>query len=268
MTTAADVFSAKGLTPWWQANVTQQFGGNANGEWGTDFAIAPNTPIGSVTDGRVVFVGPDPNHPQSSIGQIVQVQAPDGSLFHYQHLRASSVQVGQSVAVGDTLGLSGGCPVGGYATGGGCSFTDAYSTGPHIEVRYSPSYNAAAGFWYQAWQDPLAIFRQYAGASVDGASVAAASVTPGATLSTTGTQPPPGTFSPNCKHSIGIAGANICMDPAIDFSARAALLLAGAAFIGFGVITFLAGHEDLRNQVGQQVSVLRKIPAGLAAAGA
>lgn len=151
MTTALDIFKADNLPEWW-VNVTQSFGNN--GEKGTDYGLGGfGKPVGSITSGKVVYVG-NGGYPGSSIGQIVQIQAPDGKLLHYQHLMSTNLTVGQVVGVGDVVGLGGGCPVGAYPSGlagNGCTRYDNFSTGQHIEVRESDTYNPAAGVWGQNW---------------------------------------------------------------------------------------------------------------------
>lgn len=161
MSTVAQAFQSLGLVQWWNFP-TQTFG--QNGEKGTDFGMGgTGKPVGSLTPGRVVYVG-DGGYPGSSIGQIVQVLTPDGKLLHYQHLKSSNVSVGQSVQVGTPVGTSGGCPVGAYSSDGqSCTRTDTFTTGQHIEVRIAGNYNPANGVWSQAWINPLATFISVAG---------------------------------------------------------------------------------------------------------
>src|SRR5258708_37388581 len=105
MTTVAQAFQSMGLVQWWN-NVTNPWNGGL--EKGTDFGLGGfDKPVGSLTPGKVVYVG-DGGYPGSSIGQIVQIVAPDGRLFHYQHLKTANVSVGQQVKVGSPVGSSGG----------------------------------------------------------------------------------------------------------------------------------------------------------------
>lgn len=172
MSSVSQLFDSLHLTKWWQSNlVTQAFG--TNGEKGTDFGLGGfGQPVGSLTGGRVVYVG-DGGYPGSSIGQIVQILMPDGRLIHYQHLMNSSVQVGQLVQPGQVIGHGGGCPVGGYPANGqgnACTFTDQWSTGQHIEVRLATSYNPTTGVWTQNWIAPLTTFQSLANQQVSGAT--------------------------------------------------------------------------------------------------
>jgi len=156
--TVSDIFAQLGLTKWWTIP-TQTFG--ENGEKGTDFGTSAGANIGAITGGRVIYVG-NGGYPGSSIGQIVQVLSSDGKLYHYQHLKTSNVSVGQTVQVGSVIGTGGGCPVGAYS-GSGCSWTDQYTTGPHLEVRIASSYVPSQGVWSQAWYNPLSSFLSLAG---------------------------------------------------------------------------------------------------------
>jgi hypothetical protein len=166
MGTAQGIFQQLGLTQWWNTP-TQVFG--KNGEQGTDFGLGGfGVPVGSITAGRVVYVG-NGGYPGSSIGQIVQVQSADG-LYHYQHLQSTSLHVGDSVNVGDIVGTSGGCPAGAYGQHPACTRYDQYSTGEHIEVRWSPTYDPTAGIWGQNWQNPLTQFLSLAGTPAANAS--------------------------------------------------------------------------------------------------
>lgn len=150
------VFSTDGLVIWWQQTIGQHFG--QNGELGTDFDMPYGTPVGAIEGGTVVYAGlpPDslvPGH--TSLGYVVQIKNSDGSILHYQHLKslAPGMAAGKIIAGGDVIGTSGGLPV------------DSWSTGPHIEVRYSPTYTPGT-IWNQSWQDPLPYFTGKLGASL------------------------------------------------------------------------------------------------------
>jgi hypothetical protein len=167
--TISQLFSQLGLTQWWQTNRVTQFFGQ-NGEAGTDFGLGQfGVNVGSLTAGKVVYVG-NGGYQGSSIGQIVQVLTPSNMLVHYQHLMTSNVQVGQQVLPGTVIGTGGGCPVGSYpnplSSSQGCTRYDQYSSGQHIEVRVSNSYNPSGGVWSQNWVNPLSTFGQLAGQTV------------------------------------------------------------------------------------------------------
>lgn len=227
MANVAGVFSQLGLPQWWTISPSQRFGANANGEWGEDFPMAPGSRVGSITGGRVVYVG-QPS-PGSSIGYVVQVESPDGTLTHYQHLQSATVKEGDTVQPGQVVGLSGGCPTGAY-TATGCRWTDANSTGPHIEVRRATGYTPSGGVWYQPWVDPQGQWSALAG---DGTmELSATSATGG---------------GDGCAHSISIfPGSSICLDAGIAFGIRAGLVIAGLILILAAVAIFAAGNSGVR----------------------
>lgn len=136
------LFQLNGLPQWWN-HPTQRFGQTdvtGGVEEGTDFAIPFGSKIGSITAGKVLYVGKG-GYNDPSLGTVVQVQSVDGSIMHYQHLNSSNLKVGQQIGVGTVIGFSGGS-------------RGRFSTGPHIEVRYASIYGLNAGIWSQKWIDP------------------------------------------------------------------------------------------------------------------
>lgn len=84
-------------------------------EFATDFAMPIGTQITAAREGTVVFVekrGIDYNEPNN----LVVVDHGDGTYAQYMHLTANGalVSVGETVARGDTLGLSGATGLAGY----------------------------------------------------------------------------------------------------------------------------------------------------------
>lgn len=160
--TVAQIFQAKNLVQWWN-NPTQTFG--QNGEMGCDYGMGNfGVPVGAIAAGTVIYVG-DGGYPGSSIGSVVQIALPDGSLTHYQHLMSTNLKVGNTVAVADTVGLGGGCPAGSYGTNPACTVYDQFSTGQHIEVRFANSYTKSGMPWSNAgWVNPQQIFLRMASA--------------------------------------------------------------------------------------------------------
>jgi len=69
---------------------------------GIDYAVPVGTPVSASAAGRVSFAGQ-----QSGFGNIVQVDHGGGIVSSYAHLSQISVSVGQQVAAGQLLGLSG-----------------------------------------------------------------------------------------------------------------------------------------------------------------
>ncbi|WP_228989349.1 LysM peptidoglycan-binding domain-containing M23 family metallopeptidase [Streptomyces sp. DH8] len=121
-------------------NVTTQY--RASGaSWssgyhtGSDFQAASGTPVLAIGPGTVVSAGNS-----GSYGNEVVIKHEDGMYSQYAHQSALNVSVGQTVAGGQQIGLSG-------STGN--------STGPHLhfEVRTGPSYGSDV--------DPIAYLRQH-----------------------------------------------------------------------------------------------------------
>jgi hypothetical protein len=96
-------------------------------------------------------------HNNNSIGDVVELQAADGSVWLYQHIDAN-VKVGQKLGVSGTIGTENGLPV------------DQYSTGPHIEVRYCKpgTWNPNIISWNEPWVNPYSIFSNLSGDAVGG----------------------------------------------------------------------------------------------------
>jgi murein DD-endopeptidase MepM/ murein hydrolase activator NlpD len=161
MATIGSVFAAKGLWKWWEQNGgrgTNVFNGVT--EKGTDFASAVGTPVGAPIGGKVIRVV----HNTSSVNDVVELQASDGSVWLYQHIHAR-VGVGSVLAVGDVVGTQYGLPI------------DQYSTGSHIEVRYCPPglWRAGIDSFLEPWINPFPVFsglsNQVAGATSGGTPV-------------------------------------------------------------------------------------------------
>lgn len=219
MATVVDIFNHLGLNPWWKASDTKDFDGGS--ELGTDYALPGGSwgqKVGSISKGTVVYVG-DGGLGGSAVGQIVQVLSDDGSLLHYQHLKDSSVYKGQRVEVGTVVGTEGGCPVGAYIPGGACSRFDQYSTGPHIEVRYSPSYVASKGVWNQQWTPPLSYFARVGNSDAGAPSVL---LTTGSGTSSDSNATPTNPF-------VGL-GKTVSV-----WAEKSGIFILGAVFVIFGV---------------------------------
>ncbi|WP_151770516.1 M23 family metallopeptidase [Streptomyces abyssomicinicus] len=128
-TTAADAAATGGYTAPADAALGTAYR-TAGSMWssgyhtGVDFALPTGTPLKSVAAGTVVSAGNG-----GAYGNQVVIQHQDGMYSQYAHLSQLSVSAGQSVTVGQQIGLSG-------ATGN--------VTGPHLhfEVRTSPDYGS------------------------------------------------------------------------------------------------------------------------------
>ena len=98
---------------------------------GTDFAAATGTPARSVSDGVVEFSGV-----QNGYGNVVFIKHGNNHETVYAHLSKISVQRGQSVSQGQTIGLVG-------STG--------WATGPHLHFEFRVN---------GTQQDPMTIAKQ------------------------------------------------------------------------------------------------------------
>ncbi len=117
---------------------------------GTDFAAVTGTPARTVGDGVVGFAGV-----QNGYGNVVFIKHRNGHETVYAHLSKISVQRGQSVSQGQTIGLVG-------STG--------WATGPHLhfEFRVNGTHQDPMTIAKQSETIPLAaaampLFRQLAG---------------------------------------------------------------------------------------------------------
>lgn len=118
----------------WLANITQRFG--VNGETGVDIGLPYNTPIYSLTSGRVVGAG------YYGGGGVESILAAPGESVYYQHLSTNLLTPGQTVQAGQLIGYSGGQL--GY---GNHPSSPQFSSGPHIEVGLNAPYG---GMWAPA----------------------------------------------------------------------------------------------------------------------
>jgi murein DD-endopeptidase MepM/ murein hydrolase activator NlpD len=102
---------------------------------GVDFVVPTGTPLKAVAEGTVVSSGWG-----GAYGNQVVIRLNDGYYAQYAHLSQLSVSAGQTVGVGQQVGLSG-------ATGN--------VTGPHLhfEIRTTPDYGSDV--------DPLAYLRSH-----------------------------------------------------------------------------------------------------------
>jgi len=149
MSTPDDIFKQKGIWEWWlqnNGNGTNVFNG-AN-EKGIDYSAAFGTPIGVIAGGTVQTVE---HKTGTGINDIVQIVDSFGHDWLYQHI-TSSVQVGQTLNVGDIVGTENGW------VNGISGLVDQYTTGPHIENRYANAYKPGVDSWLQSWIDPKNMF--------------------------------------------------------------------------------------------------------------
>ncbi|MEU7054927.1 M23 family metallopeptidase [Streptomyces sp. NPDC046197] len=107
---------------------------------GQDFAVPTGTEVLAAHGGTVVKAGPNGAGDGPAYGNAVVIKHGDGTYSQYAHLSRIDVQVGQIVATGQHIALSG-------STGN--------STGPHLhfEIRTTPNYGSAV--------DPVTFLRSH-----------------------------------------------------------------------------------------------------------
>ncbi len=92
--------------------ITSPFGAkdiaqHANGHSGVDFGAPAGTPVYLPAGGKVISIS-SADHPDNGYGLAVRVQLPDGKVLLFGHLSSVGVSVGQDVAAGAQVALSGG----------------------------------------------------------------------------------------------------------------------------------------------------------------
>lgn len=90
---------------------------------GNDFATPVGTRLGSMSTGTVTFAGY-----QGGYGNKVEIEYWDGTVSVYGHMSEIDVTVGQKLAPGDLVGLSG---------------NSGHSTGPHLHLEIHPNGGSA-----------------------------------------------------------------------------------------------------------------------------
>ncbi|KKZ69560.1 peptidase [Streptomyces platensis subsp. clarensis] len=97
---------------------------------GQDFAVPVGTPVKAAAAGTVVKAGPNGGGDGPAYGNAIVVKHANGTYSQYAHLSKIQVNVGQSVAAGQRIALSG---------------NTGNSSGPHLhfEIRTTPNYGSA-----------------------------------------------------------------------------------------------------------------------------
>ncbi|MFK0257642.1 M23 family metallopeptidase [Streptomyces sp. NPDC090445] len=97
---------------------------------GQDFAVPVGTAVTSVSAGTVVKAGPNGGGDGPAYGNAIVVKHGNNTYSQYAHLAKIQVKIGQKVAKGAQIGLSG---------------NTGNSTGPHLhfEIRTTPNYGSS-----------------------------------------------------------------------------------------------------------------------------
>ncbi|MFF8603245.1 M23 family metallopeptidase [Streptomyces sp. NPDC015232] len=97
---------------------------------GQDFAVPVGTPVKAAGAGTVVKAGPYGGGDGPAYGNAIVVKHGNGTYSQYAHLSKIKVRIGQKVAAGQQIALSG---------------NTGNSSGPHLhfEIRTTPNYGSA-----------------------------------------------------------------------------------------------------------------------------
>ena len=97
---------------------------------GQDFAVPVGTTVKAAGAGTVVKAGPNGGGDGPAYGNAIVVKHANGTYSQYAHLSKIKVHVGQKVAAGQKIALSG---------------NTGNSSGPHLhfEIRTTPNYGSA-----------------------------------------------------------------------------------------------------------------------------
>lgn len=107
---------------------------------GQDFAVPVGTPVDAVSAGTVVKAGPNGGGDGPAYGNAVVIKHANNTYSQYAHLSKIQVKIGQKVAMGKQIALSG---------------NTGNSSGPHLhfEIRTTPNYGSAV--------NPVSFLRQF-----------------------------------------------------------------------------------------------------------
>ncbi|CAM5533800.1 hypothetical protein SAVIM338S_04163 [Streptomyces avidinii] len=106
---------------------------------GQDFAVPVGTTVDAVSAGTIVKAGPNGGGDGPAYGNAIVIKHANNTYSQYAHLSKIQVKIGQKVAKGQKIALSG---------------NTGNSSGPHLhfEIRTTPNYGSAV--------NPVAFLRQ------------------------------------------------------------------------------------------------------------
>lgn len=120
----------------WFKSFTQTQGYGVNNEYGVDLGTPYHTSVPAMYAGKVLWAGQTNwGSDLGSSGGLVAIDTMVNGVrqvFYVMHLDTVNVKAGDTVNIGDTLGLSGG-----QTTGGSMPTSSQYSTGPHTEMGFN-----------------------------------------------------------------------------------------------------------------------------------
>ncbi|CAM5643443.1 peptidase [Streptomyces spiroverticillatus] len=123
---------AKPLQGGYALSATFGKGGNmwSHNHSGQDFAVPVGTVVKAASAGTVVKAGPNGGGDGPAYGNAIVVKHTNGTYSQYAHLSRIQVKIGQPLAAGQQIALSG---------------NTGNSSGPHLhfEIRTTPNYGSA-----------------------------------------------------------------------------------------------------------------------------
>jgi len=232
--------AAQKVVAWFKSFIqTKTF--NPPGESGVDLATPYHTPVPAMYGGKVLWAG-NSDWGGSSSGGIVAISTMVNGVkdvFYAMHLDTVTVKAGDTVNIGDTIGLSGG-----QTSGGTMPTSPQYSTGPHTELGFNASNllnsgNVKAGPLPGAGFDPRS-------ALTDIAAIAKSS-TGGGSNNPGGTNPAP--TNPGGGNSIAGGMMTDALNSLMksDFFQRATLIFIALGIILIGVLVLFFSNNGAQN---------------------
>lgn len=238
---------------WLNAPVWQGFlwtPGNTHAHSGVDLGMSPGTPLTAPMDGEIISAGQE-----KWGGQVNELVTINGKPYVLSWLHLKTVQARPGpVKAGQQIGLSG-TPPPGYGSGSHTHFEMTTGSVPPY-MGYNPWHPTATSHPV----NPLpyiALWKVLGAAGNGGAALGGVQNDPG-TKDATGTTG--GASSGGCKHNLhfpGVAGAgatDICLDAAVDFSARGALLVVALVCIIMALAIFAGGNPTVQGATHTLVS--------------
>ncbi len=188
--------------------ITQDFGEKITSDFhtGIDYGLPLGTPVLAMSDGKVVFSGVD-GAKNGGFGNymVIEHQGPSAPVFiFYCHLSKRGYAAGQSVAIGQVIGLSG---------------SSGNSTGPHLHIECRSIWKDAASIF-----DPKALPIVEVDDSVSAAR-ACETLKQGAELG----------------ENLEICAEAVYFRDAEDISKRIGMLFSGAAVVNTGEVREFGG---------------------------
>lgn len=253
------------LAPVWQGFFWTR--SNTHAHSGIDLGMPVGTPIVAPMDGTIIS-GTGPQRWGGQVNELVRIGG-QPYVLTWIHLSREAVKPGP-VKAGTVVGYSG-TPPAGYGSGSHTHFEVTHGTvAPY--TGYNPWNPTASTYpvnpapFLAIWKLGEAITSISGGQPKSGGGVGGVAnsvIGTGGVYNPSGQQDPgAGGSSGDCRHSIGWSGGpggvgafNVCMDPALDLAARAALLGGAAVLVVMALIIFAGGNASVRDSIKKTASL-------------